>query len=1204
MIKMAVRTIRTRLVIEGDKEFADKLKKVNSELAEQKSKYKLLTEEYKNNQNSQEALSKKIEQLKEVQKSQIKVVEAAHDGLMNATKEQGKYSAQVEEARSKIEAAQIELEKLNTATDEGSKKQAEFTAEIEKYQAELEEAQKKQGMAAESADDWAMKQSKAQTQLNGTSTQIKRYEGYLKEAEESTDKCATSIDQYGKKVGIVAKKQDEMNDRLHKSGDAVDSLAAALVASGINKGLKETTESLRECIEMAAGFEKTLAKVSTIADTDAMSMTDIKKEIINLSNETGKAVSELSEATYNAISASVETAGAVDFIATSTKLATGGFTDDATAVDILTTAVNAYQLELKETQKISDYLITTQNLGKTTVNELAAQMGKVIPVAAAYNVKMDNLSSAMAVLTANGISTAESTTYLKAAINELGDSNKTVAKVLLSQTGMSFSELMSRGKSLGDIMEILAQSVDNDKGAFNELWGSTEAGIAALSLLSTGSEKYNEVLDKMKNSAGATEAAYAKMADTSEMAQQKFTNSLDNLKIAIGSQLQDQMKGAYEKGTDLLAWASEFVEKNQWLIPVLEGVTIGIGALAAAVAGFTITTEIIIPLLNTFTAALAANPIGLVAVAVGVLVAALAPLIADLSNTTTEVQRQAEAWKEQANALNEAVDGYQKHNNEMRQTTEETEKLAKKLSELVKIEDKSVTEKESIASIVDKLNEKIPNLELKYDGLSDSLNRTVEELDTLIELMELQEKYENAQENYVDIYAENQAAMEALAEAQEALTEAQEKWNAASEENITTFNGNMDACMEASSELYACTEAVNELQAAVSQSNSALAGMRYDMNMYTIETASMTEAERETINVMLEKAEAVHGYLPAYYEEIEAVAKTAQGYNDYASAVKSHTETVIQQIIALQEKYEESYQSAYENIQQQIGLFNEMQVGTSESIDEMISSLGTQVTYMEDYAKNIKLAMEYGVDEGIIKQLTDGSTESAAILQEIVNSGQGKIDELNEEFARVSEGKDEFSTAIAELEAYYGEEMDQLVKDTEEAVKEMAKYDDAYQSAVFTCDGILAGIDSKWSAVIAKYQALGRATLEAYNKEQKIESPSKKFKWSAEMSMEGIKTGVESKKEEVMKSYKNVGQEVKKYNNEMKSVNENGKNITLAERLPVLIQEGLINGVAGGNKQAASNTVTQTFNIYQPVKSPSEMMRAARLEQQYGLAGV
>lgn len=42
----------------------------------------------------------------------------------------------------------------------------------------------------------------------------------------------------------------------------------------------------------------------------------------------------------------------------------------------------------------------------------------------------------------------------------------------------------------------------------------------------------------------------------------------------------------------------------------------------------------------------------------------------------------------------------------------------------------------------------------------------------------------------------------------------------------------------------------------------------------------------------------------------------------------------------------------------------------------------------------------------------------------------------------------------------------------------------------------------------------------------------------------------------------------------------------------------------GGNGNYTTNESNQTINIYQPVKTPSEMARAIRLEQQYGLAGV
>ena len=46
-------------------------------------------------------------------------------------------------------------------------------------------------------------------------------------------------------------------------------------------------------------------------------------------------------------------------------------------------------------------------------------------------------------------------------------------------------------------------------------------------------------------------------------------------------------------------------------------------------------------------------------------------------------------------------------------------------------------------------------------------------------------------------------------------------------------------------------------------------------------------------------------------------------------------------------------------------------------------------------------------------------------------------------------------------------------------------------------------------------------------------------------------------------------------------------------------------GVMRANMEGSgsSRSLTQTFNIYTPTKSPSEIMRAARLEAQYGLAG-
>jgi hypothetical protein len=189
------------------------------------------------------------------------------------------------------------------------------------------------------------------------------------------------------------------------------------------------------------------------------------------------------------------------------------------------------------------------------------------------------------------------------------------------------------------------------------------------------------------------------------------------------------------------------------------------------------------------------------------------------------------------------------------------------------------------------------------------------------------------------------------------------------------------------------------------------------------------------------------------------------------------------------------------------------------------------------------------------------------------------------------------------METYYNDEMEQMVADTAEAVQNMARYEDAYNSAVQTCNGILKGVDDQWKNVVDKYTALANAAVVAYNQAMVIQSPSKRFKWSAEMTMAGIEVGVDAKQSEVLDKYRNLAKEsIDAYNREMQKVEERGNLISYAERIPQVIKEKYIYGDFGG-RQTTSNNTTQNFYISTPVKSPSELMRAARLEQRYGLAG-
>lgn len=351
------------------------------------------------------------------------------------------------------------------------------------------------------------------------------------------------------------------NTKLDTSGvtKGISSMTVAagnLIADFVKSAGSQLAGIAKSAVSIGSAFETSLAKVTTIADTSKLSTQQLSDQITAMSSKVGVAASDIAEATYQAISAGQDTSNAVAFAGQASKLAAAGFTSSSSAVDILTTALNAYGMSADQATHVSDVLLTTQNLGKTSVDELSASMGKVIPLAAAYGVSVENLSSGLAVMTANGIATAEATTYTKSMLNELGDSGSTVGKILQKQTGKSFAQLNAEGKSLGDVLQILYNSVGGNSTAFAGLWSSVEAGTGALSLASGGADKFNSVLAQMQDSAGATEAAYETMTDTFQHKVESLQTLAENLGISLYNSMEGSLSDVAQWGIDCLTQLS------------------------------------------------------------------------------------------------------------------------------------------------------------------------------------------------------------------------------------------------------------------------------------------------------------------------------------------------------------------------------------------------------------------------------------------------------------------------------------------------------------------------------------------------------------------------------------------------------------------------------------------------------------------------
>lgn len=400
----------------------------------------------------------------------------------------------------------------------------------------------------------------------------------------NTDDAKKSISDTSKNAQELGEKLEKLGGGVQKVGDNLTKYVSVPIAGVATASAK-----------MAIDFEDAVAKVSTIADTNQVSMDKLKSQIVALSNETGMAASDIAEDVYNAISAGQETADAVAFVGNAAKLATAGFTDSASALDVLTTTLNAYGMESKEVTRVSDMLIQTQNMGKTTVGELASSIGKVIPTAKNANVALEQVTTAYAKLTANGIKTAESTTYLNSMINELDKSGTGVSKILIESTGKSFRQLMQEGKSLADVLSIVDQGAKDAGKTFSDVWSSAEAGKAASVIYDTTNKlgDFNAAVAQMNNASelNATDQAFEKM-QTSSFNLQKTLNELKNTGIELGTTIM-QMLAPYisdlsEKVHKLSEWFNGLNENQKKNIVTIGAIIVAIGPLLSIVGKFII----------------------------------------------------------------------------------------------------------------------------------------------------------------------------------------------------------------------------------------------------------------------------------------------------------------------------------------------------------------------------------------------------------------------------------------------------------------------------------------------------------------------------------------------------------------------------------------------------------------------------------------
>lgn len=500
----------------------------------------------------------------------------------------------LEGAKNKVKLYEDQIKKTNDTLEKNKKKLAELGEQKEKTNKLYDEAVEQYGKESnkaqtlkEALDKLNNQYKEQENRVASNERSIQKYTVQMSNAQTEVSKLEAELSNCNEEIQTqsntfiqASEKLEATSEKFKSFGGKVDEVSTKIL--GISTAVLGAVSTLGM---MNASFETGIAKVNTLVSDSGDSLNRYKENVLELSNDTGMAVGDLTDALYNAISAGVDYGNSVEFINEINKVAVGGFTDIGSASNLMTQIMNIYGKSVEDVGDVSDKLFLVQKNGVTTVGELASSMGEAMTMGSSYNVSLENILSSYASLTKQGRTASTAQTQLKSMIQELGDTASNVGTILQEKTGKSFTALMQDGKSLYDVLDIIKSSCDGNEDAFNNLWSSTEAGLSAMSLLSNEGEFFNQTLSDMANSAGLTDEAYNIMADTTEHKLKKAINNLKNSFVTLGEGATPLIEKLSEAITKVAEVLSEMDSETVETVANVALLGAGIGIAGKAIGG-------------------------------------------------------------------------------------------------------------------------------------------------------------------------------------------------------------------------------------------------------------------------------------------------------------------------------------------------------------------------------------------------------------------------------------------------------------------------------------------------------------------------------------------------------------------------------------------------------------------------------------------
>ena len=258
--------------------------------------------------------------------------------------------------------------------------------------------------------------------------------------------------------------------------------------------------------------------------------------------------------------------------------------DMATTSDVITSALNIWNLKTgdvaENTQHVADVVQMAANVSKLGMADFGLAMQYAGAPAAALGVNIEELSTAMAIMSNNGIEASTIGTSLRSTMSRLASPPKEAAAAI-DQLGLHLQNadgsFVGITEAISQMREAMDGMTDTQQVGIAKAIAGEDAFSGLLTLIKTSPEAYKEVEDSIKNSTGSSHEAYVKMQNTLKGSINAMKSAVESLAISFGSTLAPSVKTA----ADAIKSIADFLGG---LSPATRSV---VANIALSVVGFT-----------------------------------------------------------------------------------------------------------------------------------------------------------------------------------------------------------------------------------------------------------------------------------------------------------------------------------------------------------------------------------------------------------------------------------------------------------------------------------------------------------------------------------------------------------------------------------------------------------------------------------------